>query len=680
MEANLRSTLKALVLELRHVLEGYYDSQGDWHAGDLERRLAEIGVRAERSAPPGELKLSPEDRKARRVIDAFVENRIEAGEKREAAFGEFVRNAAYSWANRLLALRCMEARALIDEVIIQKDAYSGRSLQHNRLARRDPARCVGEDEGLFAALSDEFERRAKELPMVFGPDAPEVALRPSVAALRQCIELLSGKIAPKGQSPAAEEIFIAPDALGWAYQYWNTEAKDRVFDRVRTEKGFKIAGADIIPATCIYTEDYIVKFLVHNSLGALWAGMYPASRLPEKWRYYVRDADRVAVPQKCIREITLIDPAAGSGHFLIEAFDLLFDMYKEEGEITSDREICASILENNLFGIDIDERAIQIAALALLMKAWDKARDFVPRRVNLVATNIRLPKGTNHLERFLKNHPEDHAIRPALETILSALDHVDEIGSLLDIDEPLDKRLAELRESLGRRVKYLSDGADDPEKWKRAVVERLREHFNAEAKGEDLSERFFGEAGEKGLSVLDLLSRRYDVVAANPPYMGSKNMGPMLKKHVERYFSAGKRDLYAAFILKCLKLATPGSGRIAMVTQQSWMFLRSFADLRALDDDKRKKMPRAFGGVLRDTTIEILAHLGPRAFAEITGEVVNITAFVLATASPGADHRLTAFRLVGPKSPEEKDALLLSAIDSLNRRNESDGREAAAVN
>jgi hypothetical protein len=679
MDSALRGTLKALVLELRHVLEGYYDARSDWQAGDMERRLAEIGVRADRSMPPGELKLSPKDREARRAINAFIDSRLEAGEKRGDAVGEFARNAAYSWANRLLALRCMEARALIDEVIIQKDAYGGRSLQHNRLARRDPARCAGEDEGLFATLFDEFERRSAELPMVFRPDAPEVALRPSVAALRRCIELLSGKIAPKGQSAAGEEIFTAPDAVGWAYQYWNTEAKDRVFDRVRTEKGFKIAGLDIVPATCIYTEDYIVKFLVQNSLGALWTGMRPASRLPAKWRYYVYGADRAPVPRKRVAEITLIDPAAGSGHFLIEAFDLLFDMYKEEGEISSDREICASIFENNLFGIDIDERAIQIAALALLMKAWEKARDFVPRRVNLVATNIRLPKGTNHLEKFLKNHPEDHAIRLALETILAALDHVDEIGSLLEIDEPLDKRLAELRESLGRRAKYLSDGADDPEKWKRGIVERLREHFSAEAAGEDLSERFFGEAGEKGLSLLDVLSRRYDVVAANPPYMGSKNMGPVLKKHVERYFSAGKRDLYAAFILRCLRLAAPKTGRVAMVTQQSWMFLRSFADLRALDDDKRKKMPRAFGGILRDTTIEALAHLGEHAFDDPAAAGAFVTTFVIAVATPAADHRMTAFRLIGPKSPEEKDALLLGAIHSLDQDDAAEASEAAGV-
>jgi hypothetical protein len=681
MDANHRSTLRVLVLEIRHELEGFYDSRDDWHAGDLERRLAEIGVRKDRSLPAGELKLVPEDRDARRVIDAFIESRIEAGEKRESAFTEFVRAAAYSWTNRLLALRCMEARGLIDEVIIQKDAYGGRSLQHNRLARREPARCSGEDEGLFATLFDEFQCRAVELPMVFRPDAPEICLRPSVAALRRCIELLSGRIAPKGQSAADEEIFTAPDALGWSYQYWNTEEKDRVDEWLKTKKGFKCEGSDIIPKTCLYTEDYMVKFLVQNSLGAIWAGMRPASRLPDKWRYYVREVDRASVPRKHVREITLIDPAAGSGHFLIEAFDLLFDMYKEEGEITSDVEICASIFENNLFGIDIDERATQIAALALLMKAWEKAREFVPRRINLVAANIRLPRGTNHLEKFLKNHPEDHAIQPAVETILAALDHADEIGSLLEIDEPLDKRLAELRGKHGPQLSLDGhQGLADTEKWKFAVIGRLREHFNAEATGKDLSERFFGEAGEKGLSLLDLLSRYYDVVTANPPYMGSKNMGPVLKKHVERYFSTGKRDLYAAFILKCLKLVSPNSGRVAMVTQQSWMFLRSFADLRALDDDKRKKMPRAFGGVLRDTTIETLAHLGEHAFNDPAAAGAFVTTFVLAPATPALDHRLTAFRLIGPKSPEEKDALLLAAIDSLNRGDAAEDSEAAAAN
>ncbi len=661
MEANLKACLKAIVLELRRLLEGYYDAQGNWQAGDLERRLAAIGVRRDRTpVPVDELPhLSREDRDARRVLDAFLRSRVEAGLHRGEAIGEFVAKSAYTWANRLLALRCMEARGLIDEVILQKEAYGGRSLQHNRLARKEPERCTGEDEGLFAVLFDEFERRAKELPLLFNPRAPEVALRPSVAALKRCSGLLSGVEAVKGQQATTDEVFTAPDALGWAYQYWNTEEKDRVFEKVRTKKGAKIEGAEIIPATCIYTEPYIVKFLVQNSLGALWLRMHPESRLADQWEYYVRDADRARVQKKPVRDITFLDPACGSGHFLIEAFELFYAMYQEEGEITAPAEICAAILERNLYGIDIDERAVQIAAIALVMKAKEKAPDFVPRRVNLVATNIRLPAGKDHLEAFLRKHPDDAQLKPALLTIFDGLAHADELGSLLQIEEPVEKELRLIAE----RYPVLHQGRDW-QAWKAGVIQRLREHFDAEAGAADLVQALFGEAAAKGLSLVEVLARRYDVVAANPPYMGSKNMGAVVKKYVERHFPAGKRDLYAAFILRCLELAAEG-GRVAMVTQQSWMFLRSFADLRALDEEKMRKAPRAFPGLLRETTIEVLGHLGEHAFVDSAAAGAFVAMFVLSKAAPAQDHRLTAFRLIGPKSPEEKDLLLRQAIAAL---------------
>src|SRR5437867_2687973 len=170
---DVKSILKAITLELRRELEGKYDALGNWQPSDLERRLAAIGVRRDRApVPVDELPhLAPEDREARRVIDAFLQSRAEAGQSRDAAAAEFVRNSAYTWANRLLALRCMEARGIIDEVILQKDAYGGRSLQHNRLSRKEPSRCAGEDEGLFAVLSDEFSRREEELPLLFNPRA-----------------------------------------------------------------------------------------------------------------------------------------------------------------------------------------------------------------------------------------------------------------------------------------------------------------------------------------------------------------------------------------------------------------------------------------------------------------------------------------------------------------------------
>ena len=663
MEPSLKSCLRALVLEIRHELEGSYDNAGGWKPGDLEKRLASVGVTRDRSVPADELaQVPPEDRGARRVIDAFIESRAEAKVGRADAVAEFLQDAAYTWANRLLALRCMEARGFIDEVVLQKENYGWRSLRHYRLSQKEPARCSGEDGGLFATLFDEFERRSKDLPMLFNPKAPAVALRPSVAVLKRCITLLSGTESPKGQNAATDELFTAPDALGWAYQYWNTEEKKRVDDWLNTKKGFKCEGRDIVPKTCLYTEDYMVKFLVQNSLGALWMQMHPESKLSERWDYYVRDADRVPSARKPVREITLIDPACGSGHFLIEAFDLLYAMYEEDGELKEPGEICAAILEHNLYGIDIDERTIQIAALALAMKAWERARDFTARRVNLVATNIALPSGSARLETFLRLHPGDAALKSALVAIFDGLAHADELGSLLQIEEPVEKELRYLREKHGAQTTIFGkDSGEDLATWKASVIERLRADFNADLAGADLSAAFFGEAGAKGLSLFDLLDRRYDVVVTNPPYMGSKNAGPVVKDYVGKHFSAGKRDLYGAFILRCRELAREG-GRVAMVTQQSWMFNRQYADLRALSEAKRREMPRTFGGVVCETVIETLAHLGPRAFAEISGEVVSIALFVFSKAKLDARHRLVAFRVVGPPSSDEKNALLLRAL------------------
>src|ERR1017187_2987778 len=281
MDSNLKKKLRALSLELRHILERDGDTPGDLHF-----RLNELGIWQDRPAKSlDELVLTEADRIARDTADAFLTYRQQAGVSQKMAFDEFVRESAYSWANRLFTLRCMEARNLIDLVILQQQVYGGRSLTHHRFSRENPTACTGEDDGLFAVLSLEFQKRAAELPAVFDPHAPAIALRPSVSALKRCIALLSG-------AEDDDSLFQAGDALGWAYQFWNTEEKDRVFERVRTQKGAKIEGSDLIPATQLYTEPYMVKFLVQNSLGALWAGMYPETKLTPTWEYYVRDADR----------------------------------------------------------------------------------------------------------------------------------------------------------------------------------------------------------------------------------------------------------------------------------------------------------------------------------------------------------------------------------------------------
>jgi SAM-dependent methyltransferase len=703
MDADLKKTLRSVTLELRHLLEGRYDSAGKWKPGDLEQRLAAIGVRRDRaSVPVDELgHLADEDRQARKVVDAYVKLREEAGVERSEAVADFVRETAYTWANRLLALRCMEARDLIDSVILQQEAYGGRSLEHHRLAQRHPELCAGDDDGLFAVLDKVFREQAERLPMLFDPQAPGVALRPEPAALKDCVGLLSlnpdtlrkhrirlkeDDTADRSEPPTP---FAPPDALGWAYQYWNTEAKDRVFEKVRTVKGAKIAGADIVPATQLYTEDYMVKFLVQNSLGATWMGMHPESKLAANWEYYVKDADRAPVERKSVQEITFLDPACGSGHFHLEAFDLLYAMYREEGELTEPGAICTAILTKNLFGIDIDPRAVQIAEASLWMKAAERAFDYKGAATNLVAATSSHLKG-EAWEEFLASFEREPSVARVLRKFAQTMEHIDEIGSLARPAEDLREIIKEEHATWERQVSEKKEAnflfaemnedatsgqlpfheISDEEFGERlfyrarAGIDAFTERARATGEFED---QMLGSETRAGFRLLDLLSVHYDVVAANPPYMGSKNMGPVLKSFVERNFRAGKRDLYAAFILRNLELAS-GGGRVAMVTQQSWMFLRSFADLRAVEaDDLDQIASGAPRGVLRETTIETLAHLGPNAFGEITGEVVNCALFVLAAAEPIADHRLTAFRLIGPKSPEEKDRLLHDALlDSRN--------------
>lgn len=675
MEASLKKILRSLSLELRHILEGTYDPQGKFKSGDLERRLNEIGIWRDRS--PKSLEelsyLSAEDKTARRVVDAYIAFREEAGVTREEAVAEFVRESAYTWANRLFTLRCMEARGIIDEVILQKEAYGGRSLVHNRLARRQPELCTGEDDGLFAVLSAEFEERSQELPQLFNPKAPAVALRPSISALKRCIALLSGR-ENVGNHQATDEVFEAADALGWAYQYWNTEEKNRVFEKVRTKKGAKIEGADIVPATQLYTEPYMVKFLVQNSLGALWMGMNPQSNICDGWEYYVKDADRGEVEYKSILEVKFLDPAVGSGHFLLEAFDLFYVMYEAEGRLTEPEDICAAIINHNLYGIDIDERAVQIATTALWMKAKEKAPNLEPSyinefRDNLIATNIRLPQGKNHLQTFLKVYPEDNPLRPALETVFEGLSNVHQLGSLLQIEEPVDKELRYLKSQ--EEIVFSKDtqldlfvptavqktelplGVESYDDWKEKILSRLKEHFNTEAEAADLSQAFFSQSAGKGLALFDLLAKRYDIVAANPPYMGSKNMGEMIKKYVAKQYVSGKRDLYAAFILRCRELALKG-GRVAMVTQQSWMFLGSFEKLREI--------------LLQEDNIQLISHHGRYAFQELTSGIIQPVLTVLRSNYVIDNSIIAAFRLISPRQAVEQAKLL---ADSISKNNSS---------
>jgi SAM-dependent methyltransferase len=558
----------------------------------------------------------------------------------------------------------------------QKPSYGGRSLEHHRLAQRQPELCAGEDDGLLAVLDKVFAERAQHLPMLFDPQAPGVALKPSAAAIKRCMALLSDTQKIGDQVVGTSEVFRAPDAFGWAYQYWNTEEKDRVFEKVRTQKGAKIEGADIIPATQLYTEPYMVKFLVQNSLGATWMGMHPDSQLPsptargagsegrQGWEYYVHHADRAPVEKKAVAEITFLDPACGSGHFLLEAFDLFYDMYVEEGQTTEPEAICRSILEKNLYGIDIDPRAVQIAEVALWMKAADRAFGFEGKRTNLVAAVASHLKGPLW-EDFLASFEREPSVARVLRKFGQAMEHIDQLGSLARPDEQLraivqeehaiwERQVRERREANFLFPEMIEDKVSRQLPFHEVSDEDFGERmlYRARAAIHAFSERarhagafqdqFLGYEASAGFKLLDVLSRRYDVVAANPPYMGSKNMGPVLKGFLERYFPLGKRDVYAAFMLRCRELLGR-SGHAGMVTLHTWMFTPSYRSFRL--------------ELLDSTELCFLGQLGRHAFDEADPPGLPVLS-CWRNRRPTDASQLVAFRLSQPRSAEEQADLL----------------------
>jgi len=480
---------------------------------------------------------------------------------------------------------------------------------------------------------------SQRIGVLFDPDSEYARLLPQQPTLTKLIDGLNDPAVPS-------EVYTEDELLGWVYQYYNAEEKNAVYSKLG--KGGKIERPEeLAAASCLYTERYMVDFLLQNTLGSLWVRMHPETRLPERWPYYVRPLENQPEPREelvpdRVRDITLLDPAVGSGHFLVRAFDLLVQMYEEEG-LEDPLEIPRLILAHNLHGIDIDLRAAQISALALYLKGCDYVGpDFRPTRINLVSADLILAGAPP--ASFLERYTGEPEIQELMKTLWTELRDAPMLGSLLHPDRKIDELLQDRRRD-GDTLLHQDDAAW--ERFRLELLEALRQEFESESQSKDIAQRLFGENLAKTISVVEVLTRHYNVVVANPPYAGKKNLDDVVLRHVEREYSEGKRDLYTAFILRCIEFATT-DGFVGLVAQQSWMFLRSFSKLRAK--------------VLSETSLNSLAHLGTRAFEEIGGEVVSVGLFTVRKGNPQQDHRWSAFRLVDPKSSAEKNALLLQGI------------------
>lgn len=567
----------------------------------VEAQMVRYGITEPAPAPVGSetvngLPLSPAEIEQR---DELLRMQAEVGH-------EALRDrAAYTWFNRIVAIRFMDARGWLPSrmrMLSRADGSHGSEAVENALDveittadtdRIAELKMAGLDEPLWRYLFvAQCEELADCLPGVFERVGGAMEL-----LLPQGLMMADSVVGKLNAVLTDEDWREGVTVLGWMYQYYNADVKDEFFKSKR-----KAAAADIAPATQLFTPEWIVRYMVENSLGRLWMLNNPGSSLRERMEYYIEpdteheDFIRISSPE----EITLCDPACGSGHILVYAFELLFHMYEERGY--REREIPELILTKNLAGMEIDSRAAQIAELALAMCAREHDRRFFRRGVRADVTVLSsIPLGEDGL--------------PGNKKLAEELSHLGEIGSLLNPSE------------------------DEIDELKAAAASCSNDLFAATAKTKL----------ESAVAICEKLSRRFICVVANPPYMGSSSFNPFMSKWVKKNYPDVKSDLCTCFIERGFSLAKD-RGYAAMVTMQSWMFLGSFEKMRS--------------SLIDGKTIVSMAHLGPRAFDAIGGEVVNVTADVIYNGRAACGGAYV--RLVDINGSEAKRLKLLEAIENLD--------------
>jgi hypothetical protein len=664
-------------------------SAQDPEKGVRARLLRAIHDEADRryrlSVPIGEAGLDEAHRRRRERIEAWIDERARATKPKNKAelkatkdrlLAQAEKEAAATLVNRLVLLRHLEALGLSKPAVLTGGWSSKGYREFREFA---PTLCTNgtadATEGYAALLQLLFDELAVDLPGLFGEVGLTRLFAIPAATLREVVERLD--------DPGLASAWTDDTTLGWVYQYWNDPDREALDAKING--GGKIEPHEIASKTQMFTERYMVEWLLQNSLGLTWLAMCKKRRwtpdaesvlprlddrraawrkkreagevafdalmpiegeLEEHWKYYVPQPipdDAVEKAPESMRSIKLLDPACGSGHFLVIAFDLLAALYREEarhlGTKVSDKEIAESILENNLHGIDIDPRAIQLAAAGLYLKAKALAKSARPRSVNLVAPVLQLGNlpvddpAVVALKGDLKREvgiPEELTAK-----LLSALAGVDYLGSLLKVDAAVEEAIKSVELEFERKhgqgdlfggfpaqqVKLTIGEA------KASILDKLEQFLSKHSKSEDLGLRLDGEQLAAGVRFVRMAKEgAYDLVVGNPPYQGLTKTNAF--GYVATNYPNGKADLYAAFLERGLQLTKVG-GASALLTMRGWMFVSQFANLRR--------------HLIRERRMRLLADLHFGAFSEMKDVSAGMT---VTFALPADESRLLAIRPV----------------------------------
>ena len=550
----------------------------------------------------------------------------------EQGYNQVIEEVAYTWFNRFIALRFMEVNGYLPSHIrVFTDEFDylnpellqeAINLQFENMdfEKVYELKEKSNDEELFKYLLIlQCNDLNQYLPEMFQKinDYTELLLPDNLLRKDSIIDKMITEIPNQDWTEQVE-------IIGWLYQYYNEELKDKVFSDLKKNK--KITKEKIPAATQLFTPDWIVRYMVDNSLGRLWLEGHPNSELKSKLEYFIEESDqedgvknqlnkiRAEYSRLTPQEIKCIDPCMGSGHILSYLFDVLVMIYESYG--IQKREAVASIIQNNLYGFDIDDRAGQLSYFSIMMKACQYDKRFLSRGINHNIYSIKESKNLNPL--LIKIFTDgDNELENNLNKLIDQLKDAKQYGSLITLNsvnfELLKNRLNELENN-------------------RDIL---------------LSEQTIKEL-EGLINIGEILSKKYDVVVTNPPYMGTSNANGKLSEFLKKNYGVSKNDLFAAFMERCI-MFSKDKCYYSMITQHSWMFLTSYENLRHQ--------------LLEKSTIICMAHLGTRAFEEIGGEVVQTTIFIN-KKSKTPSYKSSFIKLTNYNTSLEKKQKVLEAINS----------------
>ena len=545
---------------------------------------------------------------------------------KQVGYEELIEESAYTWFNRLTALAFMEANGYIDEKMIFNNGVKNEpaiidnyyefeffknldvDLQkelHNLRDENTP----NSIEKLYSILMEEkCEDLSNIMPFMFKKKGTYSDILFPTGLLMENSLLVRLREEIGAEAPI--------ELIGWLYQYYNSEKREVVYNG--SMKKSKINKEYIAPATQLFTPDWIVKYMVENSLGKLALESTGINdNLKNNWKYYI-DSEKEENSEKIkIEDIKILDPAMGSGHILVYAFDLLFEMYENLGWST--KESVLSILKNNLYGLEIDERAGQLASFALMMKAREKfSRLFsVLKREEDFKLNTLIIEESNSLSERIKNRIKNNNLNN-LNKIIEDFEDAKEYGSILRL-ESIDKEILE------REFNLLKESFNNNEQ------ETLI--FNEDEMIVDINEEL--ELIENLIKQHTIMTDKFDITVTNPPYMGNSRMNGILKEYIDKNYPDVKSDLFAVFFIKCGEI-TKKKGYLAFMSPFVWMFIKSYEELRKIFIEEKtisSLVQLEYSG-FEDATVPICTFVLQNSYTDKKGEYIKLSDFKGAKNQP----------------------------------------------